>query len=195
MVRGVAKVVKDDVAKVTTKVAGKDVVVAVADSVNTMYKEYIEKMPSLLETKKDIGEYEKEFWKTHKDKVKELKAKAKADAKADAKATKATKPSKRKNAVDEEGNVKVRAPTAYNVFVKEQRPIVKEARPDLSNKEIFAEIARMWQVKKEGGIVAVKEKSEHFEDAEEDAEEEEQDDEDDEDEEEDEDDDEEEADA
>jgi hypothetical protein len=161
-------------------------------NVNAMYKEYIGGMPSVLETKKDIGEYEKEFWKTHKDKVKELKAKAKADAKADAKAAKATK---RKKAVDKEGNVKVRAPTAYNVFVKEQRPIVKEARPDLSNKEIFAEIARMWQVKKEGGIVAVKEKSEHFEDAEEDAEEEEQDDEDDEDEEEDEDDDEEEADA
>lgn len=139
--------------------------VAAVATVNAMYKEYIDNMPAVLETKKDICGYEKEFWKTHKEKVKELKAQAKADAKADAKAAKAVKPSKRKKAVDEDGNVKVRVPTAYNIFVKEQRPIVKEANPNLDNKEIFAEIARLWRVKK--GIVDVKEKSDSFKDAEE----------------------------
>jgi hypothetical protein len=130
-------------------------------SVNALYKEYIEKMPKVVETKKEIGVYEKEFWKANKEKVKELKVKAKADAKASAKAN--TKAGKRKAAVDEEGNVKVRAPTAYNIFVKEYRPIVKEARPDLDNKQIFSEIARLWKVKKEGGELVVKDKTEEVE--------------------------------
>jgi hypothetical protein len=145
-------------------------------SVNALFKEYIVKMPDLLETKKDIGGYEKEFWKANKDKLKELKVKAKADAKAEAKA--GAKAGKRKKQVDEDGNVKVRAPTAYNIFVKEYRSIVKEARPELSNKEIFSEIARMWNIKKEGGEILVKEKSEelHEEDEEDEQEEDEDDD-------------------
>jgi hypothetical protein len=137
-------------------------------NINAMYKEYIDGMPAVLETKKDIGEYEKEFWKNNKDKVKELKAKAKADAKAEAKAA---KPSKRKKVVDEDGNVKTRAPTAYNIYYKEQRPLVKEAHPEFDNKEIMKEVARLWQIKKDGGIVDVvdvKEKSASFKDAEED---------------------------
>jgi hypothetical protein len=118
-------------------------------------------MPAILESKKDINDYEKEFWKTHKDKMKELKAKAKADAKAEAKAA---KPAKRKNAVDEDGNVKEkRAPTAYNIFVKEQRSIVKEACPKLNNKEIFAEIAIRWKVHK--GEIVAEDKTEDFVDA------------------------------
>jgi hypothetical protein len=133
-------------------------------SVNALYKEYIEKMPKVVETKKEIGVYEKEFWKANKEKVKELKVKAKADAKASAKAS--TKAGKRKAAVDEEGNVKVRAPTAYNLFVKEYRSIVKEARPDLDNKQIFSEIARLWKVKKEGGELVVKDKTEEVEEEE-----------------------------
>jgi hypothetical protein len=112
-------------------------------NVNALYKEYIEKMPDNIVTKKDIEEYEKEFWKTSKEKMKELKAKAKADAKA--------KPAKRKKPLDEEGNVKVRAPTAYNLFVKEQRAIVKKAHPELGNKEIFSEIAKLWKISKGAG--------------------------------------------
>jgi hypothetical protein len=146
-------------------------------NVNAMYKEYIGGMPAVLETKKDIGEYEKEFWKTHKDRLKELKAKAKADAKAEAKAA---KPTKRKKVVDEDGNVKTRAPTAYNLYYKEQRPLVKEAHPEFDNKEIMKEVGRLWQLKnkKEDDVIVVKEKSEHAEEEQEDDEEQEEEDED-----------------
>jgi hypothetical protein len=58
------------------------------------------------------------------------------------------KPVKRKKALDDDGNVKVRAPTAYNLFVKEQRPIVKKANPNFNNPTILCEIARLWKVKK-----------------------------------------------
>lgn len=153
--------------------------------VNALYKEYIEKMPENFTTKKEIDDYEKEFWKSQK----ELKVKAprkprakkpkavkaaetddesedksdvdakpagkaprkalanKAKPKAEPKAKKEKKP-KAEPKVDDDGNVKVRVPTAYNLFVKEQRLIVKKDHPELSNKELFSEIAKLWRIKK-----------------------------------------------
>ena len=65
---------------------------------NALYKVYVANMPDILNTKKDIDEYCKQFWKDNKEKEKETKAAEKA-----AKAAKAEKP-KRKKGVDKDGN-------------------------------------------------------------------------------------------
>ena len=41
---------------------------------NALFKVYIENMPEALNTKKDVDEYCKQFWKDNKEKVKEEKA-------------------------------------------------------------------------------------------------------------------------
>lgn len=105
-----------------------------------LFKVHIENMPEALNTKKDVDEYCKQFWKEHKEKAKEAKA---AD-----KAAKAEKP-KRKKGFDKDGNPKEkRAPSAYNIFVKEKYAEIKEANPEMDKTEIFAEIARIWKEQK-----------------------------------------------
>ena len=100
------------------------------------FKVNIENMPEALNTKKDVDEYCKQFWKDYKEKAKEEKA------------AKAEKP-KRKKGVDKDGNPKEkRAPSAYNIFVKEKYAEIKEANPDMDKTEIFAEIAKLWQGQK-----------------------------------------------
>jgi hypothetical protein len=102
-----------------------------------LFKAHINNMPDALNTKKDIDEYCKQFWKDYKEKAKEAKA---AD-----KAAKAEKP-KRKKGVDKDGNPKEkRPPSAYNIFVKEKYVEIKEANPEMDKTQIFAEIARIWQ--------------------------------------------------
>ena len=102
-----------------------------------LFKVHVENMPEALNTKKDVDEYCKQFWKDYKEKAKEAKA---AD-----KAAKAEKP-KRKKGFDKDGNPKEkRPPSAYNIFVKEKYAEIKEANPEMDKTEIFAEIARIWQ--------------------------------------------------
>jgi hypothetical protein len=104
------------------------------------FKVHVENMPEALNTKKDVDEYCKQFWKDYKEKAKEAKV---AD-----KAAKADKP-KRKKGLDKDGNPKEkRPPTAYNIFVKEKRAEIKEANPEMDNNEIFAEIGRIWKEQK-----------------------------------------------
>ena len=104
---------------------------------NAHFKVYIENMPEALNTKKDVDEYCKQFWKDYKEKAKEAKA---AD-----KAAKADKP-KRKKGFDKDGNPKEkRPPSAYNIFVKGKYAEIKDANPEMDKTEIFAEIARIWQ--------------------------------------------------
>jgi hypothetical protein len=108
-------------------------------SVNAALKVYIENMPEALNTKKDIDEYIKEFWKDFKVKAKE------------AKVANAEKP-KRKKGLDKDGNVKEkRAPSQYNIFVKEQYEIIKNTNPELDKTQIFSEIGRIWKEKKDNG--------------------------------------------
>ena len=107
---------------------------------NALFKVYIENMPEALNTKKDVDEYCKLFWKDNKEKVKE--------AKAAEKAAKAEKP-KRKKGFDKDGNPKEkRAPSPYNIFVKEKYAEIKAANPELDKTQIFSEIARVWQEEK-----------------------------------------------
>ena len=108
---------------------------------NALFKVYIENMPEALNTKKDVDEYCKQFWKDNKEKDKE----AKAAEKAAEKAAKAEKP-KRKKGFDKDGNPKEkRAPSAYNIFVKEKYAEIKADNTDLDRTQIFSEIARLWQ--------------------------------------------------
>jgi hypothetical protein len=103
---------------------------------NAAFKVHIENMPEALNTKKDVDEYCKQFWKDYKEKAKEEKA------------ANAEKP-KRKKGVDKDGNPKEkRAPSAYNIFVKEKYAEIKETNPEMDKTEIFAEIAKLWQEQK-----------------------------------------------
>ena len=45
-----------------------------------------------------------------------------------------------------------RAPTEYNLFVKDQMQKLKEDSPDLKNKELMAKAAALWQIHKENKL-------------------------------------------
>jgi hypothetical protein len=125
----VVKIVEE---KIVNKVELDPVVVL---SRNALYKQYIADMPDVLDTLKDIIEYAKDFKKINKDhlyyvdpKLKKLKV---------------------KKGFDKDGNIKEkRAPTFYNIFVKNQFPIIKNTNPELDNKEIFKEIKKVWKNRK-----------------------------------------------
>ena len=57
----------------------------------------------------------------------------------------------KKEGNNEEGGVekKKREPTAYNLYVKETIPVVKEENPYMSRQNLMKEVARMWSEKKE----------------------------------------------
>ena len=57
---------------------------------------------------------------------------------------------KTKKVKTEEGEEKKkREPTAYNLFVKETMPVVKEENPVMSRQDLMREVGRMWKEKKE----------------------------------------------
>lgn len=113
-------------------------------TINTLFKAHVEVMPEILNTKKEVDEYCKQFWMEQKDKIKEAKAAEKAAKAADAK-----NPKKNKK-VDEDGNVKEkRAPSAYNLFVKEKYAEIKEENPEMDKTKIFEELARLWNIHKQ----------------------------------------------
>jgi len=108
---------------------------------NAMYKRYIANMPDILNTLKDINDYTREFKKINKDYLLNNKKNALQNAKK----------LKVKKGFDKDGNVKEkRAPTLYNIFVKDQFPIIKNTNPELDKKEIFKEIAKVWKNRKHG---------------------------------------------
>jgi hypothetical protein len=109
---------------------------------NAMYKRYIANMPDILNTLKDINDYTREFKKINKDYLLNNKKNALLN-------TKKLKVKKVKKGFDKDGNVKEkRAPTLYNIFVKDQFPIIKNTNPELDKKEIFTEIAKVWKNRK-----------------------------------------------
>ena len=60
---------------------------------------------------------------------------------------KKTKKSKKNSDEDEEPKKK-REPTAYNIYVKEQMPLIKEEFPDLSRQDLMRKVGETWKVKK-----------------------------------------------
>jgi hypothetical protein len=106
---------------------------------NAMYKRYIANMPDILNTLKDINDYTREFKKINKDYLLNNKKNALQNAKK----------LKVKKGFDKDGNIKEkRALTLFNIFVKEQVPIIKNTNPELDNKEIFKEISKVWKKRK-----------------------------------------------
>ena len=62
---------------------------------------------------------------------------------------KGEKPKKKKAKKTEDGEEKKkRAPTAYNLFVKETMGVVKEENPEMSRQDLMREVGRLWKEKK-----------------------------------------------
>ena len=62
---------------------------------------------------------------------------------------KGEKPKKKKAKKTEEGEEKKkRAPTAYNLFVKDTMGVVKEENPEMSRQDLMREVGRLWKEKK-----------------------------------------------
>ena len=59
------------------------------------------------------------------------------------------KKQKREPKLDSDGNVVKRAPTAYNIFVKDNIGKVKDENPELSRPELMKEVAIRWKAQKE----------------------------------------------
>ena len=125
----VIKIVEE---KIVNKVELDPVVVL---SRNALYKQYIADMPDVLDTLKDIIDYAKDFKKINKDHLYHVDP--------------TLKKLKVKKGFDKDGNIKEKkAPTFYNIFVKNQYPIIKNTNPELDKKEIFKEIAKVWKNRK-----------------------------------------------
>ena len=70
------------------------------------------------------------------------------DLKKEGNPVKKTKKSKKEE--EEDGKEKKkREPTAYNLFVKEMMPTIKEEFPDLSRQDLMRKVGEMWKAKKE----------------------------------------------
>ena len=54
----------------------------------------------------------------------------------------------KKNSDDEEEPKKKREPTHYNIFVKEQMPLIKEEFPELSRQDLMRKVGELWKMKK-----------------------------------------------
>ena len=59
------------------------------------------------------------------------------------------KSKKEKNSDEEVEPKKKREPTLYNLFVKEQMPLIKEEFPDYSRQDLMRKIGEIWRAKKE----------------------------------------------
>ena len=60
------------------------------------------------------------------------------------------KPKKaKKEKSDDEEPKKKREPTAYNLFVKEQMPLIKEEFPELSRQDLMRKVGEAWKATKE----------------------------------------------
>ena len=60
---------------------------------------------------------------------------------------------------DDGEDKKKREPTAYNLYVRETRPVVKDENPEMSRQDLMREVGRMWREKK-GNVEDVKEEVE-----------------------------------
>ena len=61
-----------------------------------------------------------------------------------------TKPKKeKKEKSNDEEPKKKREPTAYNLFVKEQMPLIKEEFPELSRQDLMRKVGEAWKASKE----------------------------------------------
>jgi len=89
-------------------------------SLNMIMKEYMDKMPDTLKTKKEIDEYYKvSMKKSIENSKKNIDDNPKKDL------------------------------TKYQKFIKDNSKIVKQQNPDLTGPQVFSMIAQMWKKQKE----------------------------------------------
>jgi len=89
-------------------------------SLNMIMKEYMDKMPDTLKTKKEIDEYYKVSMKKS---IENSKKNTDDNPKKDL--------------------------TKYQKFIKDNSKIVKQQNPDLTGPQVFSMIAQMWKKQKE----------------------------------------------
>ncbi len=77
------------------------------------------------------------------------KTDSETDDKPKTKKSKKTKSKKTKSSDDDAEPKKKREPTLYNLFVKEQMPLVKEEFPDLNRQDLMRKIGENWKVHKD----------------------------------------------
>lgn len=105
----------------------------------------VDKLVTFLETKIEVDDDLKQMFADFKTQLlEELKEEAKAAAKGGK--------SKRGKggASDGEPEKKKRAPSAYNLFIKEKMAAIKAEKPELKSKELMAEAIQMWKAQKGG---------------------------------------------
>jgi hypothetical protein len=121
------------------------VMVATEATYATYIKEIMANMPDDLDSKKEIDNF-------YKAAIKDIKGKIKDANKAAKTANKAAKAAKKKGkkVSDEDDVEKVKKPpSAYQIFLKENRASVKEENPELSGKECTELLRTMWSKHKE----------------------------------------------
>jgi hypothetical protein len=112
--------------------------VAMGATYATYIKEIMANMPDDLNSKKEIDNFYKAAIKDIKGKIKDANKAAKAAKK------------KGKKASDEDDVEKVKKPpSAYQIFLKENRASVKEENPELTGKECTELLRTMWSKHKE----------------------------------------------
>lgn len=95
---------------------------------NALFKSYIKDMPDILNSKKEVADFCKNFWIEQKNKIKEPK---------------------KNNKLDKNGNVKEKkAPNAYNLFIKNKYSEIKSQNPEMDKTKIFEELAKLWNAQK-----------------------------------------------
>ncbi len=99
----------------------------------------VDKLVAFLDTKIEMDDDMKQMFEDFKTQLKEqLKEEAKAAAKG----------GKKKIAVDENGEKKKRAPSAYNLFIKEKMAAIKQKNPEMASKDVMKEAIAMWKAQK-----------------------------------------------
>ena len=95
---------------------------------NALFKSYIKDMPDILNSKKEVADFCKNFWIEQKNNIKEPK---------------------KNNKLDKNGNVKEKkAPNAYNLFIKNKYSEIKSQNPEMDKTKIFEELAKLWNAQK-----------------------------------------------
>ena len=99
----------------------------------------------ILTTFNSKVDYEKEYTRGELAKMlTEVFKEIREGEKGEKKAKKAKKAKKEDDGVEK----KKRAPTAYNLYVKETMSVVKNDNPDMSRQDLMREVGRLWKEKK-----------------------------------------------
>ena len=99
----------------------------------------------ILTTFNSKVDYEKEYTRGELAKMlTEVFKEIREGEKGEKKVKKAKKAKKEEDGVEK----KKRAPTAYNLYVKETMSVVKNDNPDMSRQDLMREVGRLWKEKK-----------------------------------------------